>query len=77
MPQESKLGQICSCGALSYCTLRTQQTSSPMTGVNVSLQDLEYEGSMPLDSDTGSGGAAGAPKRRKRSQPAQPHFQYQ
>lgn len=40
-------------------------------------QDLEYGGSMLLDSDTGSGAAAGAPKRRKRSQPAQPHFQYQ
>ena len=41
------------------------------------LQDLVYEGSMPLESDTGSGVAAGAPKRRKRSQHPQAQFQYQ
>ena len=57
--------------------LRVITVSQHARGFVCTVQDLEYEGSMPLESDTGSGAAAGAPKRRKRSQHPQSHFQYQ
>ena len=44
--------------------------------IYMTVQELDDEGSMPPDSDTGSGAPVGAPKRRKRSQPGQPHYQH-